>query len=279
MKKETQVSRRKFLVSASSATGLAFIGPRLSEDPIQKTGGDDSSLSSASPKLSEPAHSFSGPGALQVAFPLGGIGTGSVSLGGRGELRDWEIFNRPAKRRMLPFSFAALWVKPEGGSPLLRVVEGPIERPYIGWNGYSRESGQGLRHFERATLTGKDPIATVEFEDSALPVSVSLDAFTPFIPLNVDDSSLPVAIFKYRVQNRSSKSADIALSFSLLNPVGYDGKAYLAGNRVSWLRKKHKHRSARECWRRETCRTRPDFRKVSSRRSTSRIHGAVDDAS
>ena len=46
----------------------------------------------------------------------------------------------------------------------------------------------------------------VEFEDSALPVSVSLDAFTPFIPLNVDDSSLPVAIFKYRVQNRSAKA-------------------------------------------------------------------------
>jgi hypothetical protein len=29
----------------------------------------------------------------EIAFPLGGIGTGCVSLGGRGELRDWEIFN------------------------------------------------------------------------------------------------------------------------------------------------------------------------------------------
>ena len=230
MTKATQVSRRKFLAT-SSATGLAaFIGPRLSEDSIQKTGGDDSAPSSAPQKFSEPARSFSGPGALEVAFPLGGIGTGSVSLGGRGELRDWEIFNRPAKRRMLPFAFTALWVKPEGASPLLRVVEGPIERPYTGWNGYSRESGQGLRHFERATLTAKDPIATFDFEDNALPVSVSLDAFTPFIPLNVDDSSLPVAIFKYCIQNRSSKPADIALSFSLLNPVGYDGKAFLVDN-------------------------------------------------
>ena len=32
-----------------------------------------------------------------IALPLGGIGTGTVSLGGRGELRDWEIVNRPAK--------------------------------------------------------------------------------------------------------------------------------------------------------------------------------------
>ena len=34
---------------------------------------------------------------LNIALPLGGIGTGTVSLGGRGELRDWEIMNKPGK--------------------------------------------------------------------------------------------------------------------------------------------------------------------------------------
>lgn len=29
----------------------------------------------------------------EVAMPLGGIGTGTVSIGGRGDLRDWEIGN------------------------------------------------------------------------------------------------------------------------------------------------------------------------------------------
>ena len=33
----------------------------------------------------------------RIALPFGGIGTGTVSLGGRGDLRDWEIMNRPAK--------------------------------------------------------------------------------------------------------------------------------------------------------------------------------------
>ena len=47
--------------------------------------------------------SFKGPYLTEIAFPLGGIGTGTVSLGGRGNLRDWEIFNRPAKGKNLPF--------------------------------------------------------------------------------------------------------------------------------------------------------------------------------
>ena len=33
----------------------------------------------------------------RLALPMGGIGTGTVALGGAGELRDWEIMNVPAK--------------------------------------------------------------------------------------------------------------------------------------------------------------------------------------
>ena len=138
--------------------------------------------------------SFAGASLGEIAFPLGGIGTGTVSLGGRGQLRDWEIFNRPGKGKVLPFTFVALWARPEGEAARLRVVEGPLQPPYGGGFGFSRSSAQGLPRFQAARFTGAYPFARVDFEDDALPVEVSLEAFNPFVPMDVDDSSLPVAV-------------------------------------------------------------------------------------
>src|SRR5262245_39511869 len=174
------------------------------------------------------ARTFTGDALSEIAFPLGGIGTGTVSLGGRGQLRDWEIFNRPAKGRTLPFSFMALWARADGGAAKLRALEAPLRPPYPGGFGYARSSGQGLPHLQGARFTGAYPFARIDFEDAGLPVDVSLEAFNPFVPLDVDDSALPVAIFHCRLKARGSKRVDVALAFSLLNAVGYDGKTLLS---------------------------------------------------
>jgi non-lysosomal glucosylceramidase len=51
----------------------------------------------------------------RIALPLGGIGTGTVSLGGRGDLRDWEIVNRPAKGFAPSNTFSRSTRSPRGG--------------------------------------------------------------------------------------------------------------------------------------------------------------------
>ena len=59
--------------------------------------GSDSSPYSKEELRPGAVRTFEGRALDQIAFPLGGIGTGTIGLGGWGQLRDWEIQNRPAK--------------------------------------------------------------------------------------------------------------------------------------------------------------------------------------
>ncbi|MBN2206255.1 MAG: hypothetical protein JW742_02520 [Candidatus Aminicenantes bacterium] len=175
---------------------------------------------------------FEGESLREVAFPLGGIGTGTVSLGGRGNLRDWEIFNRPGKGVDLPFTFFALHCEEEGRPASVRVLEGPLLPPLTTGFGFRREYVPGLPRMERARFRGAYPFAEVELEDGRLPVAVVLEAFNPFIPLKPEDSGIPAAVLRFRVRNRSAAPVRVTVLASLLNPVGYDGEGPLtsAGN-------------------------------------------------
>src|SRR5919107_330886 len=90
--------------------------------------------------------------ASALAFPLGGIGTGNVSLGARGELRDWEIFNQPAKGTTLPNTFFALRAQTGDQPPITRVLEAPLSPPHIGSHGYHPQTAAGLPRLADATF-------------------------------------------------------------------------------------------------------------------------------
>lgn len=158
--------------------------------------------------------------ASALAFPLGGIGTGNVSLGARGDLRDWEIFNRPGKGTVLPNTFFALRTQAGDQPPITKVLEAPLTPPHIASHGYHPQTGAGLPRLADATFRGEYPFATVTFDDPDLPVQVELEAFTPLLPLNATDSGLPCAILTYRLTNRSADPVALTLVGSLINPVG-----------------------------------------------------------
>ncbi|MGB9717886.1 MAG: GH116 family glycosyl-hydrolase [Thermoproteota archaeon] len=170
--------------------------------------------------------SFEGNMLSEIAFPIGGIGTGTVSLGGRGNLRDWEIFNRPGKGKDLPYTFFSIWFREEGSKPVSRVLESRIPPPYRGSHGIPWSYVPGLPRLAKTRFRGEYPFARIDFEDN-IPLEISLEAFNPLIPLNEKDSGLPVAIFKWKVRNRSARRIRLTLAMSLFNPVGYDGTSTL----------------------------------------------------
>jgi uncharacterized protein (DUF608 family) len=172
---------------------------------------------------------FEGQALKEIAFPLGGIGTGTVSLGGRGNLRDWEIFNRPGKGVNLPFTFFALHFEQEGRKPLVRVLEGALTPPFTGTAGYRKGDVPGLPRMEKARFHGEYPFAWIEMEDSDLPLHVTMEAFNPFIPLNPEESGIPACVIRFRVKNLSRLPAKITVAGSILNPIGFEGESGIEG--------------------------------------------------
>ena len=175
--------------------------------------------------------SFTGLYRSQISFPLGGIGTGSVGLSGTGGLRDWEIFNRPNIGSIFPFTFPILFAKETNGVTHCRVLEGPPTPPHVGSGvGDPHLSGEGFPHMDSNTFRGEYPFAYVDFQCKKLPITVSLEAYNPFIPSDPDTSGFPGAILHYTLTNRSQKRVDATLAWSLVNPIGGSDTSAFGGN-------------------------------------------------
>lgn len=169
----------------------------------------------------------------KIAMPIGGIGTGTVSLTGRGALEDWEIMNRPAKgfnptlenrgpvKQKGPFF--AIFLEDEKGVKQTRLLEGPPDEAYYEGAWGATSNNHGLPRFSSATFKAAYPFGQVFLSDKSLPVEVIVGAFNPLIPGNIDDSSIPMAVLNYRVKNTSDKDITISIAGSIQNFIGFDG--------------------------------------------------------
>jgi len=185
----------------------------------------------------------------RIALPLGGIGTGTVSLGGRGDLRDWEIVNRPAKG-FVPGSAALNHVGPAfvlharqtGKPPVTRLLEGPLETwQYEGGSGCGVPS-HGLPRFRDCQFAAAYPFGQVLLSDPSVPVDVRLEAFNPLIPADADGSGIPVAVLRYVLTNRTSKPIRASICGGLPNFIGMDGSAGQCQGNVNTCREAGKVR-------------------------------------
>src|SRR5689334_3558636 len=156
--------------------------------------------------------------ATVAAFPLGGIGTGNVSVGARGDLRDWELANRPDKGSRLPFTFFAIRAAHPEREPVTKVLEARLAGPHEGDQGYDAGRLAGLPRLDGSRMRGEYPLLTIDFDDADLGVEVTLTAFTPFVPLDADASGLPGAVLRYTVTNPGETEVDVTVVGSMANP-------------------------------------------------------------
>jgi len=169
----------------------------------------------------------------RIALPLGGIGTGTVSLGGRGNLMDWEIMNRPAKGynpgpRFEIAPFFALFTEADGHKDT-RILEGPVPLyEYEGERGVYLATNHGMPRFEESTFDAAYPFGQVHLHRSGMPVSVKIKGFNPLIPADAQQSGIPIAFLEFELINNTAQDIHAAISFSIQNFIGDDGKFGIA---------------------------------------------------
>jgi uncharacterized protein (DUF608 family) len=88
--------------------------------------------------------------------------------------------------------------------------------------GFGLRIGEAFRRFDskdwaEVEFDGRWPIGVVHYQDPACPVEVTLRGFSPFIPLDIKNSSLPLTFMEFTVRNTSDKPVTADLSGWLQN--------------------------------------------------------------
>ncbi len=207
----------------------SYRGPTLSGWVCGAVTSNDSGLSASWPVL----RSYERERLRRIAMPIGGIGTGTVSLGGRGDLRDWEIVNRPAKgfvpqaevtRTMTHArAFFALNAQTDGRPPVTRALEGDLDPADFEGALGSDAPHHGLPRFAQASFQAAYPLAQVRLRDPDVPLAVRLEAFNPLVPGRADASGIPAAVLRWVLANDSDDHLRASVALSLANFIGTDG--------------------------------------------------------
>jgi len=166
---------------------------------------------------------YEGENLNHVAFPMGGIGAGMICLEGTGTFSHVSLRNRVGIFNE-PLMFSALCIR--GEPNVARILEGPVPswKIFFPWGDTFWGAGNGgagkhygLPHCARAEFRARFPFGVVNLEDPKIPLEVEITGWSPFIPGDADNSSLPVAGVEYHFTNPSSETVDAVYSFHASN--------------------------------------------------------------
>jgi len=171
-----------------------------------------------------------------IGMTVGGIGCGTVYLSGDGQLYVWDIFHRPhegvvAQRLSeIPEGLEMLSghkkiVRERDGSnyikpPTPETFPNPFRQEFVfALDGEKVARPLHQKGWKQVKFTGQWPLGTVDYADPEVPATIQLKSWTPFIPLDTTNSSLPVTVMQYTVSNPSPKAFKASLTAIWENPV------------------------------------------------------------
>ncbi len=161
---------------------------------------------------------YSGENLNRLAFPIGGLGAGMFCLEGTGAISHMSVRNKPDIYNE-PSLFAAIALK--GVANGVKVLEGAVpDWKMFGQRGTGNGAAgttYGLPRFNKVEFATRFPFGDIKLQDADLPMKVAVKGWSPFIPTDEDNSSLPVGALEYTFTNTSTKSLEAVFSFNTKN--------------------------------------------------------------
>jgi len=249
--RDSEVSRRQFLkvLGAGTASVLslynlpAMAGPFTAKDFAQLVP-PDKKLSPDWVKslFARGSRTVYRTGELKyIGMPVGGICAGQLYLGGDGRLWLWDIFNE-VKNGVLARSvcFAGKEIWPGEGANYVKPIEQthPLDQGFalrIKSQGKTQIRALDRRGWPDISFIGEYPMGFVEYRDRSLPVEVSLEAFSPYIPLNADDSGMPATIMRFKIKNTGAEKVDLDIAGYLENAICLTSAKSMYGSRCNHI--------------------------------------------
>lgn len=184
-----------------------------------------------------------------IGMPVGGINCGTVYLGGDGRLWLWDIFNKnqegiePKTAIMDGQEWKGTWrygnkiISRDGAAYVAPAKDiRPLDQGFafkIKYNDKTIIKELRPEDWDEIAFEATYPLATVRYYDKNLPVKIVLEAFSPFIPLDEDNSNLPATVLLWKIENNSKQDVEIEILGWLENAVNkFSAKAW-DGKRVN----------------------------------------------
>ncbi|CAB1421470.1 unnamed protein product [Pleuronectes platessa] len=145
--------------------------------------------------------------------PLGGIGGGTITRGWRGEFCRWQLNPGMYEYKTVTANQFTVCLRRGGQTVYQQVLS--VERPPTlqGWNwGYCGEYA-----FYHALY----PRAWTVYHLPGQNVTLTCRQISPVIPHDYQDSSLPVAVFVWDIENKNDYDLDVSIMFTMVNGSGH----------------------------------------------------------
>jgi non-lysosomal glucosylceramidase len=147
--------------------------------------------------------------------PVGGFGAGTFSRTYRGDFARWHIKSGVHKYQTVWTNQFAMFQQPEGGEAVAQVLTSahPDGGDLNSWRwDYPVGAGDYYALY---------PKSWYDYRWEKFPAHVVLEQFSPVLPDNYRESSYPVAVYRWHLENPTDKPVTVSVLLSWTNMLGW----------------------------------------------------------